>query len=80
MNSHAPIKTKRVRSGKVPLFISDLRKGMRDRDFAKKKAIKSNDPQDWTVYKKRNKMNGEVESTKASWYANVLIQSNGDSL
>ena len=53
---------------------------MRDRDFAKKKAIKSNDPQDWTVYKKRNKMNGEVESTKASWYANVLIQSNGDSL
>ena len=75
MNSHAPIKTKRVRSGKVPRFISDLRKGMRDRDFAKK----SNDPQDWTVYKKRNKMNGKVESTKASWYANVLIQSNGDS-
>ena len=39
MNSHAPIKTKRVRSGKVPWITSDPRKGMRDRDVAKRKAI-----------------------------------------
>jgi len=39
VNSHAPIKTKRVRSGKVPWITSDLRKGMRDRDVAKRKAI-----------------------------------------
>ena len=39
VNSHAPIKTKRVRSGKVPWIPSDLRKGMRDRDVAKRKAI-----------------------------------------
>ena len=35
VNSHAPIKTKRVRSGKVPWITSDLRKGMCDRDVAK---------------------------------------------
>ena len=40
VNSHASIKTKRVRSGKVPWITSDLRKGMRDRDVAKRKAIK----------------------------------------
>ena len=53
---------------------------MRDRDVAKRKAIKSNDPQDWAVYKRlRNKINGEVKSTKASYYANVFIQCNGNS-
>ena len=80
VNSHAPIKTKRVRSRKVPWVTSDLRKGMRDRDrdVAKRKAIKSNNPQDWAVYKRlRNKINGEVKSTKASYYANAFIQSNG---
>ena len=50
VNSHAPIKTKRVRSRKVPWVTSHLRNGMRDRDVAKRKAIKSNDPQDWAVY------------------------------
>ena len=77
---HPPIKTKRVRSGKVPWITSDLRKGMRDRDVAKRKAIKSNNPQDWAMYKRlRNRINGEVKSTKASYYASAFIQSNGDS-
>ena len=78
VNSHASIKTKRVRSGKVPWITSDLRKGMRDRDVAKRKAIKSNNPQDWAMYKRlRNRINGEVKSTKASYYASAFIQSNG---
>ena len=64
MNSHAPIKSKRVKSGKVPWITSDLQKGMRDRDVAKRKAIKSNNPQDWAMYKRlRNRINGEVKST-----------------
>ena len=80
MNSHAPIKTKRVRSGNVPWITSDLTEGMRDRDVAKRKAIKSNDNHDWAVYKRlRNTINGEVKSTKASYYANTLIRTNGDS-
>ena len=81
MNSHASIKTKRVRSGKVPWITSDLRKGMRDRDVAKRKAIKSNNPQDWAMFKRlRNRINGEGKSTKASYYAGAFFQSNGDSL
>ena len=80
VNSHAPIKTKRVRSGKVPWITSDLRKGMCDRDVAKRKAIKSNNPQDSALYKRlRNRINGEVKSTKASYYSSAFIQANGDS-
>ena len=76
----APIKTKRVGSGKVPWITSDLRKGIRDRDLAKRKAIKSNNPLDWAMYKRlRKSINGEVKSTKASYYASAFVQSNGDS-
>ena len=43
-------------------------------------AIKSNNSQDWAVYKRlRNRINGEVKSTKASYYASAFTQSNGDS-
>ena len=53
---------------------------MRDRDVAKRKAIKSNNPQHWAMYKRlRNWINGEVKSTKASYYGSAFIQSNGDS-
>ena len=61
VNSHATIKTKRVRSGKVSWITPDLPKGMRHYYVAKRKAIKSNNPQDWAVYKRlHNKINGEV--------------------
>ena len=62
---------------------------MRDRNVAKRKAIKSNDPQDWAMYKRlRNRINGEVKSTKASKArikiyqckaSNAFIQSKSDS-
>ena len=52
---------------------------MRDRNVTRRKAIKSNDPQDWVYKRLRKKINGEVKSTKASYYANAFIQSNGDS-
>ncbi|CAH3140907.1 unnamed protein product, partial [Porites evermanni] len=43
-------------------------------------SIKSNNPQDWAMYKRlRNRINGEVKSTKASYYASAFVQSNGDS-
>ena len=67
-------------SYKVPWITSDLLKGMRDHDVAKRKAIKSNNPQDWAMDKRlRNRINGEVKSTKASYYASAFVQSNGDS-
>ena len=53
---------------------------MRDHNVVKRKAIKCNNPQDWAMCKRlRNRINEEVKSTKASYYASAFIQSNGDS-
>lgn len=78
VSSHAPIITKRVRSGKkVPWITSDQRKGVGDSDFSKQKVQGSSS---LALYKRPpNKINGEVKSTKASYYANAFIQSNLDS-
>lgn len=53
---------------------------MRDRDAAKREAIKLNDPRDWERYKKlRNIINNNIKTTKASYYSNLFIQSKGNS-
>ena len=45
VNSHAPFRTKLL-NGKTPQIDSALKKGMRCRDTAKRKAIKIKNPQD----------------------------------
>ena len=44
VNSHAPLRTRRARIKKAPWINSELKKGMRDRDAAKRKAMALNDP------------------------------------
>ena len=44
VNFHAPLRTRRARIKKAPWINSELKKGMRDRDAAKRKAMASNDP------------------------------------
>ena len=52
---------------------------MRCRDAAKRKAIKTKNPQDWGNYGKlRNRINNKVKTTKASCYHNSFIQSEGN--
>ena len=59
---------------------SELKKGMRDRDAAKRKAMASNDPRDWAKYKKlRNTINNNIKTSKASYYSNAFSQSKGNS-
>ena len=55
VNSHAPLRTRRAIIKKAPWINSELKKGMRDRDAAKRKAMASNDPRDWAKYKKLRK-------------------------
>ena len=80
VNIHAPSRTKRIRSHKAPWINSELKKGMRDRDAAKRKAAKSNDPCDWAKYKKlRNLINNRIKTAKASYYSKAFIQFEGNS-
>ena len=55
VNFHAPLRTRRGRTKKAPWINSELKKGMRDPDAAKRKAMASNDPRDWAKYKKLRK-------------------------
>ena len=74
VNNHAPLRT-----NKAPWINSQLKKGMHDRDAAKRKAIASHDPCDWHKYKKlRNKINNNIKTSKASYYFNAFIQSRGN--
>ena len=79
VNIHAPLRTRRTRTNKAPWINSELKKGMRDRDAAKRKAITLNDPHDWEKYKKlRNIINNDIKTSKAFYYSNAFIQSKGN--
>ena len=80
VNSHAPIRTRRAKLNNLPWINSALKNGMCCRNATKKKAITTKNPYDWANYKKlRNKINNKVKTTKASYYHNSFIQSEGNS-
>ena len=79
VNSHLPFRTRRTKLNKTPWINSALKKGMRCRDAAKRKAIKKKESSRLGNYRKlRNRINNEVKTTKASCYHNSLIQSEGN--
>ena len=51
VNCHAPIRTRRAKLNNLPWINSALKSGMRCRDAAKKKAIRTKNPHDWANYK-----------------------------
>ena len=70
---HAPLQTKRVRVSKSPWITPELKQCMHERDVLKIKASRSNDPDDWKVFKRsRNLVNSEIKNAKALYYANAL--------
>ena len=79
VNSHAPFRTRCTKLNKTPWINSGLKKGMRCRDTAKRKAIKIKNAQEWANYRKlQNRINNKVKTTKASYYHNSFIQSEGN--
>jgi len=80
VNSLAPIRIRRAKLNNIPWINLALKNDMHSGGAAKKKAIKTKNPQDWANYKKlRNKINNKVKTTKASYYHNSLIQYEGNS-
>ena len=68
---HVPIRTKRVRSSKCPWVTPQLKKYIFERDKLKKKATITNDPWDWTNFKKVSQ-SGQQQNKKCQ--RNVLQQ------
>lgn len=64
-NTHAPIRTMKVRHNKCPWLTSDLKKMIHRRNYLKKQATKTSDPQVWDEFKQtRNLVNNEVKNAK----------------
>ena len=65
----------RVRARSSPWITSELKKRMHDRHMLKIKTCKSNDPNDWTQFKKlRNIVTSEIRLAKHAYYQNSFNQ------
>ena len=73
-------KTMRVRSRSSPWITSELKDLMHNRDILKIKASKTNDPNDWALFKKqRNIVNKQIRSAKQVYYQNSFNKHTSDS-
>ena len=80
VNKHAPLRTMRVRTRNSPWITSELKKRMHDRDILKIKASKSNDWNDWSLFKKQsNIVNSEIRLAKQAYYQHSFNKYTGDS-
>ena len=69
LDKHAPLQHKKIRSNKVPWMTSDIKKLMNTRDNFKRKAILTNNENDWLIFKTtRNKVNIELRNAKKDYY------------
>ena len=70
---HAPPITKRVRSQYAPWITNNIRQVMRQRDYLKKKAVKTGSKQFHDAYRRtRNDLNRLIKNTKAEYFMNTL--------
>ena len=59
---------------------SQISDTMKERDWAHRKARKSNLARHWSMYAKlRNKVNGLVPTAKSKYYCEMIEEANGDS-
>ena len=69
LNTHAPIKRKRVRNTEAPWITPEIKKLMFERDNLKKKATVSKTSRSWGLYQKaRNKTNNKIQEAKRSYH------------
>ena len=75
---HAPPVARRVRSEHAPWLTSEIKRKIYDRDFLKKKSVKTGSA-NFDAYKKaRNELNSLIQSTKARYYNDALNQCKKD--
>ena len=80
LDKHAPLKTKRVRKrGSVPWINKEVRTKLFERDFLKRKAIKTNEKSDWNKCKRsRNAANIALRQAKREYYTIKFQNPNTD--
>ncbi len=73
LDKHAPLQYKKVRSKKVPWITTEIKKLINTRDRLKRKAISTNQENDWSNFKTtRNKVNIELRNAKKVYYTSKI--------
>ena len=73
IDKHAPCRPSRIGKKRSSWITNDLKRQMFKRDYLKKKAISSEDPQAWHEYRQsRNHVNNEIKKAKASYFTTNL--------
>ena len=68
LDKHVPLQHKKIRSNKVPWMTSDIKKLMNTRDNFKRKAILTNNENDWLIFRTtKNKVNIELRNAKKDY-------------
>ena len=74
VDKHVPFRTTRVGASKSPWISSQLKDEIHKRDAQKIKAIRSDDPLDWFLFKKmRNSVNQNIFRAKKSYFKDILF-------
>ena len=77
---HAPFATRRVRAATLPWLTSDIRDMMRTRDYHHKRAQRTKNSHDWSVYRDfRNKTTKLIRNSKRNYYSDVINTNKKDS-
>jgi len=80
LDSHAPLKTKRVRHNNAPWLSAEVKQHIYDKMHAKKRAIRTGLESDWKDYKRfRNRLNNKIKFAKSNYYKEKIKSDNGDS-
>ena len=73
IDKHAPCRSRRIGKKRSSWITNDLKRQMFKRDYLKKKAISSEDPQAWHEYRQsRNHVYNEIKKAKASYFTTNL--------
>ena len=79
IDKHAPCRTIRVRNKPSTWLNSNIKQMMFQRDWLKKKAVRTGTPEDWTAYRTlRNSVNKEIRLAKKSFYQKQINEVSGD--
>ena len=77
-NKHAPLIEKKVRGRETPWLSNEIKQLMRERDYAHRKARKTNKELDWSAYRRlRNRVNMSIRKAKDN-YSRKVVDENAD--
>ena len=79
IDDHAPLRSRQISNRKSPWITNDLRRQICNRDYLKKKAVSTNDPEGWDQYRQaRNQTNNAIKKAKRTYFTENLDSHRGN--